>query len=229
MPKLKPETEQARRQHILDAAERCFARGGFHGTSIQDICKEAGVSPGALYVYFDSKEALIAGLCERDRAELTERLESLAEAPDFLAALAAIGETYFREDPVAKRRIVVEMGLEATRNPRVAEVFLGTDKFCLGSFEELFRRLKAEGRIDPTHDVATIAKVFFLISDGMLWRRACIPDFDVRDVLPILTAMIGGIVRPVEQSGTPAKPANAAASVPAVNAAANPAQSEVRS
>lgn len=229
MPKLKPETEQARRQHILDAAERCFARGGFHGTTMQHICKEAAVSPGALYVYFDSKEALIAGLCERDRAELTERLEGLAEAPDFLAALAAIGETYFREDPVAKRRIVVEMGLEATRNPRVAEVFLGTDKFCMGAFEELFRRLKAEGRIDPVYDVATIAKVFFLIGDGLLWRRAVIPDFDVRDVLPILTAMIGGIVRPVEQSTTLAKTANAATPVPAANAPAGSTQSEVRS
>ena len=149
MPKLKPETEQARRQHILDAAERCFARGGFHGTTMQHICKEASVSPGALYVYFDSKEALIAGLCERDRAELTERLESVAEAPDFLAALTAIGETYFREDPVAKRRIVVEMGLEATRNPRVAEIFLGTDKFCMGAFEELFQAPEGRGPYRP--------------------------------------------------------------------------------
>ena len=43
---------------------------------MHDICREAGVSPGALYVYFDSKEALIAGICERDRAEFAERLDS---------------------------------------------------------------------------------------------------------------------------------------------------------
>jgi len=226
MPKLKPETEQARRQHILDAAERCFARGGFHGTSMQHICKEAAVSPGALYVYFDSKEALIAGLCERDRAQLIERLEHLAEAPDFLAALAAIGETYFREDPVDKRRIAVEMGLEATRNPRVADVFLGTDRFCMGAFEDVFRRLKEAGRIDPAYDVATIAKVFFLIGDGLLWRRAVIPDFEVRDVLPILTAMIGGIVRPVEKITAPNKAAEQP--LPPARAAAR-TQNEVRS
>ena len=62
MPKLKPDTQRARREHILDAALTCFARGGFHATTMQAICREAGVSPGALYVYFDSKEALIAGL-----------------------------------------------------------------------------------------------------------------------------------------------------------------------
>ena len=69
MPKLKPDTQRARREHILDAALTRFARGGFHATTIHTICREAGVSPGALYVYFDSKEALIAGLCERDRAQ----------------------------------------------------------------------------------------------------------------------------------------------------------------
>ena len=58
MPKLKPETQSARRENIIDAAERCFARSGFHRTTMQDICKVAGVSPGALYVYFKSKEDL---------------------------------------------------------------------------------------------------------------------------------------------------------------------------
>ena len=56
MPKLKPDTQRARREHILDAAEVCFARAGFHRTTMQDICKEALISPGALYVYFTSRK-----------------------------------------------------------------------------------------------------------------------------------------------------------------------------
>ena len=55
---------------ILDAAESCFASSGFHSTTMQDICKAAGISAGALYVYFASKEALIAGLTARDRAQI---------------------------------------------------------------------------------------------------------------------------------------------------------------
>ena len=43
VPKLKLAIQQARRDHILDAAERCFARAGFHRTTMQDICREAGV------------------------------------------------------------------------------------------------------------------------------------------------------------------------------------------
>lgn len=201
MPKLKPETEHARRQHILDAAEQCFSRGGFHATTMQDICKQAAISPGALYVYFDSKEALIAGLCERDRGQLSERMEKLAGAPDFLAALAAIGETYFIDDPVSRQRVVVEMGIEATRNARVAEIFHGTERFCSNSFEAMFQRLKDEGRIDPAIDVATLTKVFQVIGDGLFWRRAVMPNFDVREILPVLTQMIDALVRPVEAEG----------------------------
>ena len=102
MPKLKPDIQRARRDHILDAAEQCFGRAGFHRTTMHDICSEAGVSPGALYVYFDSKEALIAGISERDRAEFAERFAKLAAAPDFLEALAALGEQYFLEEPAHK-------------------------------------------------------------------------------------------------------------------------------
>jgi AcrR family transcriptional regulator len=62
------QAQSDRRAEILSAAQRCFVRAGFHGASMQDICAEAGMSPGNLYRYFPSKEALIAGIAERDRA-----------------------------------------------------------------------------------------------------------------------------------------------------------------
>ena len=128
MPKLKPETQHARRAHILDAAERCIANAGFHRTTMQDICRAAAISPGALYVYFDSKEALIAGISERDRQEFAERLEALADAPDFMQALRALGEQYFLEDAAKDHRMSIDIGLESTRNPRVGEIFRRFDR-----------------------------------------------------------------------------------------------------
>lgn len=198
MPKLKPDTQRARREHILDAAMRCFARGGFHATTMQDICREAAVSPGALYVYFNSKESLIEGLCERDRSEFAERFADLATAPDFLAALSAIGEHYFIEDSPDKPRFVMEMGLEATRNPRIADIFMSVDRHCLQSFETLFERLKSEGRIAPNLPVPVLARVFSLLGDGMFFRRAIEPGFDMREVLPAIIDVVARMVNPVE-------------------------------
>jgi len=198
MPKLRPDTHRARREHILDAALTCFARGGFHATTMQSICRQAGISPGALYVYFDSKEALIAGLCERDRAEFAERFATLAEAPDFLEALAAIGEHYLVAESHEKQRFVVEMGVEATRNPRVAEIFMGVDRYCSDCFEALFQRLKDEGRIAPRIDIPTLAKVFNVLGDGMFWRRAIEPKADMRSVLPVVIEMVGALLNPTD-------------------------------
>jgi TetR/AcrR family transcriptional regulator, repressor for uid operon len=45
-----------RRTRILDAAETCFVRSGFHRTTMQDVAAEAGMSAGNLYRYFPSKE-----------------------------------------------------------------------------------------------------------------------------------------------------------------------------
>jgi TetR/AcrR family transcriptional regulator, repressor for uid operon len=198
MPKLKPDTQRARREHILDAAFRCFAQGGFHATTMQAICREALVSPGALYVYFDSKEALIEGLCERDRAEFAERFATLATAPDFLEALSTIGQHYFVEETAEKQRFVVEMGVEATRNPRIAEIFMSVDKYCNDSFEALFRRLKDEGRIAPRVDIPTLVKVFNVFGDGMFWRRAIDPSADIGALLPVIIELIGGLLNPTD-------------------------------
>ncbi len=211
MPKLKPETEKARRDHILDAARACFARGGFHATTMQDICKAASVSPGAVYVYFDGKEALIAGLCERDRAEFAERFAKLSDAPDFLQALQSLGEHYFVEEAAEKQRLVIEMGVESTRNPRVAEIFFAVDKFCSQSFEALFQRLKDEGRIAPQVDIATLAQVFNVLGDGMFWRRAIQPDFDMQPVLAVMTNVIAFLLNPVDEAAARAQPAKSSA------------------
>jgi TetR/AcrR family transcriptional regulator, repressor for uid operon len=205
MPKLKPDTQRLRREHILDAAERCFARAGFHATTMQDICKEAVVSPGALYVYFTSKEALIEGICERDRSEFQARFADLADAEDFFEALRAIGEQYFVEEPSHKRLMCLEIGLESTRNPRVGGIFRSVDDYVCDSFQDLFQRLKDDGRIAPALDIPTLAKAFCLIGDGLFWRRA-VDIFDGEVMVPAMVALVRELLKPVEGAPRAAEP-----------------------
>ena len=92
MPKLTPSSQQERRQRILDAAARCFDRGGFHATTIPDICAEAGVSTGAVYTWFDSKAAIVVALAEeaaQGRRALLDQWTTRAELTDGLGAVAA--------------------------------------------------------------------------------------------------------------------------------------------
>ncbi|WP_439544184.1 TetR/AcrR family transcriptional regulator [Hyphomicrobium sp.] len=216
MPKLKPETQHARRARILDAAEQCFARSGFHRCTMQDICREAGVSPGALYLYFSSKEELIAGIVERDRAKLAAKLAELSDAPDLLSALSKLGEHYTIEEPPHKRVLCIEIGCEATRNPAVGETFRSVDEFCRQNFEQIFERAKQDGKIAPKYDARTLAEVLSLLGDGLFWRRAVDPNFDALKMLPVIVGLVSSLLNPVEQraessAGTASPSPNASA------------------
>lgn len=69
-----------KRDGILEAAARAFARGGFHATTMQDIAREAGYTPPSLYAYFESKEQIfleLAALLSREfQAAFEERAKS---------------------------------------------------------------------------------------------------------------------------------------------------------
>ena len=85
MPKLTPETMEARRRAILLAARRCFARKGFHATTISELCSEAGVSAGGLYTHFADKHAIAAAIGEQATqggagADLMEKFSHLLSA-----------------------------------------------------------------------------------------------------------------------------------------------------
>ena len=140
MPKLSDIQQEERRARILDAAERCFARTGFHRTTMQDICKDAGISPGALYIWFSSKEALIAGISARNRDEVLASFSALADSQDFAAGMAQVMQTCILDQPQHKSVLCLEIGAEATRNPAVAETLARFDETVSAALTELLEK-----------------------------------------------------------------------------------------
>ncbi len=65
-----------KRERILDAAVRVFARNGFHATRVSEVAKAAGVADGTIYLYFQSKEALLVSLFENRVQRLLAFLET---------------------------------------------------------------------------------------------------------------------------------------------------------
>lgn len=82
-----PEKQEARRRQIMEAAIGCFGKKGFHGTSTNEICAAAGMSPGNLFHYFPSKQALIAAIVENEHAAFVARFAELRDEPDAFVAL----------------------------------------------------------------------------------------------------------------------------------------------
>src|SRR3569832_1487481 len=74
----------ARRDEILLGAAACFNEKGVRGASIADICERLGISPGHLYYYFKSKEAIVLALLEQFREQSLAEQHEIAERPDAL-------------------------------------------------------------------------------------------------------------------------------------------------
>jgi TetR/AcrR family transcriptional regulator, repressor for uid operon len=192
------ELSQNRREQILNAAEQCFSRTGFHRTTMQEIAVEAGMSPGNLYRYFDSKDAMVAGLSERDRMRLRDEFVHLAGAQDFMKAFAAIGRKHFQEDPREKAALCLEIWSEATRNPTFAQMQQACDHEITTNMLSAFRHAQAQGVIPPTVDIEAVTRVIHVLGDGLMVHRATMPDFnperDVSEVIRLIGAMLTGAV-----------------------------------
>src|ERR1700742_308760 len=87
MRKLDPVKHEEKRKEILGAAWRCLSRDGFSGASTADICKEAGISPGHLYHYFDSKEAIVTALTARGLEGAEARFAEMMKSSNALSAM----------------------------------------------------------------------------------------------------------------------------------------------
>ncbi len=195
------EPEIDRRTHILDAAERSFVRSGFHRTTVQDVAAEAGMSPGNLYRYFASKDALVAGLCERDRGRMTSEFGALQESgADFLSAFRELGRRHFHDDMCGKAQLCLEIWAEATRNPSVATLQTDFASGLHAHFVSAFDAAKEAGAIDQSIDSHFVASIISKLADGLFVRRAVATDFDpereVAEVFAVIGALLKGAVEP---------------------------------
>ncbi|MGX1371655.1 AcrR family transcriptional regulator [Streptomyces canus] len=120
----------ARRRQILDGAAVCFARNGFHATSMQDVLKEVDLSAGAVYRYFSGKEELIGAIVEEVLGQVRDGFEEAARStppppPDLLLSsvlgrILATKESVTVDGQPALPRLVVQVWTETLRNDRLA-------------------------------------------------------------------------------------------------------------
>jgi TetR/AcrR family transcriptional regulator, transcriptional repressor of aconitase len=185
MPKVTEEHVEARRRQILSAALRCFAREGFHRTTMQDIFREAELSPGAVYSYFKGKDELVLGI--------------IVELMSFAAGTAAIfddplpegrlrrpGEALeelidrfqdFELGTVVERaRIFPHLVGEQQRNEQLnAAVRAGIDQLRAG-FEKLARAAQERGELDPGLDPEEFSRLPISLMQGLLIQLGVFGD-----------------------------------------------------
>jgi TetR/AcrR family transcriptional regulator, repressor for uid operon len=190
MRRVNVQLQADRRSEILAAAQACFARAGFHQTSMQEICAEAGMSPGNLYRYFRSKEEIIAGIAERDRAETAQQFAAVDRAGSFFDGLAALAQHHLVERTIEEVALCAEIMAESRRNPAVARIYQDMEADVRARFIALLRSAAERDEVRRDLDFDGAVTVLFALADGLSWRRAVQPSFNAEAVMPLVLGMV---------------------------------------
>lgn len=197
MPKVSDAHRAARRRQVLDAAAACFAREGFHRTTMHDIVREAGLSPGAVYGYFASKDEIIEAITEERHAleqEIIKRLQG-RPAADVLRRLARefLGGLANPEER-RRRRVGVQIWAEALRQPNVLRmVRRGVDE-PMRLLVEVLRDLQSRDEIPASLDPEAAARVMIALFHGFILQQSWDPKVKIEPYLGVIEAAIDALV-----------------------------------
>lgn len=167
------ELHKRRRTQVLHAAAEGFARKGVHQTTMQDICEASGISAGALYRYFPTKESIIVAFAEEERAEAAKLIAHLDASSSIVSALTELApdlvsgltdQTY--------GRLTLEIAAEAARNPAVKAAFDQNDKELCEQLSDALQRGQATGEVDPGLDREMAVFLLIALFDGIAGRAA---------------------------------------------------------
>ncbi len=166
------------RAAILEAATAAFAADGFDATGVAEICARAGVSKGAFYYHFESKEAVFLNLCDIWLRTLEETLTTvIAETetvPVGLRKMAGMIEEIF-ENNHALMSLFLELWNHANRNEKVRAATLEPYRRYREIFSSLIQRGIEEGSISPV-DPDIAGQVLLSLSSGLFLQASLDPD-----------------------------------------------------
>jgi AcrR family transcriptional regulator len=220
VPKISPAQEQQRRAQILTAAMACFARQGYHATSMDDVVRQSGLSVGAIYSYFASKEELFLALSD-DRAEQTlVYLNRVFRRPGPMAEKSREAVDYFfrllSDDLIPLARVNVEFLSEAAKSERIKTRQLQRCEGIRHFVCWLLTEAQQRGEVRADVDVPAAAELMLALSEGILLLSvAGLRKVDLEALKPAYMSLLNAGLSSPDHSIFPAADSPKGANVPA--------------
>jgi AcrR family transcriptional regulator len=197
MPKVTEAYLDTRRSQILDAAIACFARKGFHQTTMEEIGNEAGLSPGVAYRYFENKEDIILATVKGSVDRSKDFFIDVADEKDLLAVLERMIDDQFTrfEQPgrEAYYKVRVQLWAETLQNPRVAERARELRAEPQDELVELLKKGQERGQVKPNLDIKAATVAITACYDGFILQWFADPDVDIQEYSKVIKAMVRGL------------------------------------
>lgn len=197
MPRLTEQNRGARRAEIVAAARRCFARDGFHRTSMPDVAAEAGLSTGAAYRYFESKEEIVLEVATeafRFIAEPAERLAASSEAVSVSEVVtASLTEVGGSDDELL--RCAVQAWAEVLRHDGLRRRANDALDGVRERMADALRRGQQAGSVAADLDVDRATRVVVALLHGFVLQRVAFGLEDVQGFADDVRAVLAGPTR----------------------------------
>jgi len=167
MPKVVPQYKEEAKSRILDAANKVFAEKGYHEATMDDIAKRLGVSKGAIYLYFSSKEDLFEAMCKTAPQAFKETLySSFSDESNPVQSATQFFDKMLKLS-ASNPGLSFEILSEASRNPSLKRIL----KQNHAEYEEVLTNFLAEGRktriVGDNLDLRSLANSLIALWNGL--------------------------------------------------------------
>lgn len=173
VPRVSEEHLNARRAQILAAARTCFLEKGLHNTSMQDLIKEAGLSVGAVYRYFRSKDEIIGAIAEHVAGGLRQHIDEIAARrlplTDSMDLVLDFIDTQLGPD--GNFPIGVQVWAEATLDPAIAAIVRARYTSLRDGIRALVVQAVESGELAADVDLDAVAAVLAGLVPGYGLQR----------------------------------------------------------
>jgi AcrR family transcriptional regulator len=150
----------------------CFARQGYHATSMDDVVRESGLSVGAIYSYFASKEDLFLALADERANQTLAYLNDLFRRPGPMAEKTREAVDYFfrilSDELLSFARVNVEFMTEAAKSERIQERQARRCESVRQFMRWLLTEAQSQGEIRPDVDINAAAELMMALNEGIL-------------------------------------------------------------
>jgi AcrR family transcriptional regulator len=181
MPKVSEAHAEARRLQIIEAACICFARKGFHASTIQEICSTAGLSAGAVYSYFSGKNELIHALVNESVKSNEALFKEVAAKPTVRESFCELTR-FFLENLESgcnagdvsydSARIKVGLWAESVRDTEFLGELQKSYTLAIDALAAIVSRGQERREISPSLDPVSVAQTFLSLLEGFTLQRA---------------------------------------------------------
>lgn len=206
VPKVSQEYLDARRSEILDAAIVCFSRDGLHCTTMQNIVRQSGLSPGAIYNYFKSKEEIIAAIAQRRQAKERELVARAISGGPADRALLRLRDAFLDElsNPAERRRrrVSVQLWAEAQRDAEIHKIVERTFAEPRKLISNLLFEIQKRGAITNSINADALASFVIAVFHGLVLQNEWDDKFSAAPHKELITLLMSAIAPATNSAST---------------------------